>query len=534
MRRLLSVVAVTAALFMLGTMPCSAQNDAAPDEVDLQNLQDLKLFAGDKAKGSDLRRPSSIIQSGAIDATSYILGPGDGLELNLWGRLGKTIPLDVSPEGRVFVPGRGSIDVTGKTLAWARERILKSVAEQYVGVKGDLRLVQLRSFKVFVGGEVKKPGAVEVNSATRASEAILDAGLVDGASRRNILVRHTNGTSSRVDLDRLDRVGRQDMNPILVDGDVLNVPTAKEFVDIAGAVSRSSRFELAPDDSLSTLIALAGGLLPAASQDRALVVRFTSPTDRESLLVDLKDAATLAMPLRDGDHLFVQFQPEYHRLMTVAIVGEVERPGSYPIVPGRDRLSDLMRWAGGFLPQANREAVHLVRESGTTTTERNPEIDRLARLSRAEMTESEYAKLETNLAERKNSFRVDWTRLQAGSSTDPLLADADVVRVERFVPTVRIEGQVKRPGFVDYAPGRSLADYVQLAGGFTERSARTSVRVSRSLTGQIIPARSLKSVQPGDFIWVPERRDVDAWVAFRDIVAVTGQVAVVIFTLSKR
>ena len=150
------------------------------------------------------------------------------------------------------------------------------------------------------------------------------------------------------------------------------------------------------------------------------------------------------------------------------------------------------------------------------------------------MTESEYAKLETNLAERKNSFRVDWTRLQAGSATDPLLQDADVVRIDRFVPTVRIEGQVTRPGFVDYAPGRSLGDYIQMAGGFTDRSARTSIRVSRSLTGQIIPARSLKSVQPGDFIWVPERRDVDAWIAFRDIVTVAGQVAVVIFTLSRR
>ena len=111
---------------------------------------------------------------------------------------------------------------------------------------------------------------------------------------------------------------------------------------------------------------------------------------------------------------------------------------------------------------------------------------------------------------------------------------ADVIRVDRFVPTVRIEGQVKRPGFVDYAPGRSLGEYVQLAGGFTERSSRNTIRVSRSLTGQIIPARSLKSVQPGDFIWVPERRDVDAWVAFRDIVTVAGQFAVVIFTLSRR
>jgi protein involved in polysaccharide export with SLBB domain len=149
------------------------------------------------------------------------------------------------------------------------------------------------------------------------------------------------------------------------------------------------------------------------------------------------------------------------------------------------------------------------------------------------MTESEYTKLETKLAERKNSFTIDWSRVEAGSANDPLLQEGDFVRVDRFVPTVRIEGQVKRPGYVDYAPGRTLGEYIQLAGGFTDRSARTSVRVSRSLTGQIIPARSLRGVQPGDFIWVPERRDFDAWTSFRDVITVAGQVAVVIFTLSR-
>src|SRR5207244_4220971 len=109
---------------------------------------------------------------------------------------------------------------------------------------------------------------------------------------------------------------------------------------------------------------------------------------------------------------------EYHALMTVGVTGEVERPGTYPIVPGRDRLSDLIRWAGGFRPQANREALHLVRESAVAA-ERDPAFDRLVRLSRNDMTESEYTRLETNLAERKNSFRIDWTRLEPGSATDP-------------------------------------------------------------------------------------------------------------------
>ena len=530
-RRLLCSLALAAAVLVAGPRGVVAQM-TLPDDADLQNLQDLKTLS-DRSQANQLRRTVQVVQAGPVDPATYLLGPGDVMELDLWGRLQRTVPLEVSPEGRVFVPGRGSIDVGGKSLTWARDKILKAVSEQYVGVRADVRLVQLRSFKVFVSGEVKKPGAVEVNSATRASEAIAEAVLIDGSSRRNIVIRRTNGTLAQVDLDQLERIGRQDVNPLLTDGDVLLVPRAKEFVELAGALARPWRFELAPGDSLSTTLALAGGLLPAASSTNALLVRFMSPTDRESLLVDLQDPAATVVSMRDGDRLFVQFRPEFHRLMTVQIVGEIEHPGSYPIVPGRDRLSDLMRWAGGFRPQANREAVHLVRVTGVGA-EMDPEFDRLVHLSRNDMTESEYAKLETNLAERKNSFRVDWTRLQAGSATDPLLQDADVVRIDRFVPTVRIEGQVTRPGFVDYAPGRSLGDYIQMAGGFTDRSARTSIRVSRSLTGQIIPARSLKSVQPGDFIWVPERRDVDAWIAFRDIVTVAGQVAVVIFTLSRR
>ncbi len=506
-------------------------SQGAAAQVAMPEDEQQELKNAERARTAEARLEQQVVQAGPVDPATYVLGPGDVLELDLWGRVARTVPLDVSPEGGVFVPGRGSLDVGGKTLERARERILKMVAEQYVGVRADVRLVQLRKFKVYLTGDVKNSGAVEATSATRAHEAISQVGLLDGASRRNISVQHADGSTVRIDLDQFERIGRQNTNPLLVDGDVLLVPHATKFMDISGAVARSMRFELAPGDSLSTLIALAGGLLPSASPDHALLVRFTSPTDRESLLVNLQDPAATAAPMLDGDRLFVKFQPEYHRLMTISVVGEIERPGNYPIVPGRDRLTDLIRAAGGFRPQANREAVHLVRESAA---EKDPDFDRLVRLGRNDMTESEYIKLETMLAERKNSFRVDWTRLRAGGPTDPLLQDEDVIRVDRFVPSVRIEGQVKRPGFVDYAPGRGLGDYIQMAGGFTERSARHSIRVSRSLTGQIIPARSLRSVQPGDFIWVPERRDIDAWIAFRDIVAVSGQLAVVIFTLSRR
>src|SRR5439155_17116068 len=188
---------------------------------------------------------------------------------------------------------------------------------------------------------------------------------------------------------------------------------------------------------------------------------------------------------------------------------------------------------GGFRPRANRAALHLLRETGDLN-ERDPEFDRLVRLSRTEMTESEYARFQTMLSERKNSFRVDWARIQhEGADVDPLLRSGDVLRVDELVSSVRVEGEVRRPGFVDFVAGRTLEEYVALAGGFTDRAAKGKIRISRSETGQVIPAKSLKAIQPGDFVWVPEKKDVDTWAVFRDVVTVGGQLAVIIFTLSR-
>jgi protein involved in polysaccharide export with SLBB domain len=528
-------VLLALALLTLAAPEVTAQN-TDPDEI--PGLQPDPRAQAERARQQlELRRTTpDVVQAGPVDPDTYVLGPGDLLEIDLWGRLARAVPLEVGPEGRVFLPGRGPLNVSGQTLAWAKDRILKMIAEQYVGVRADVRLVRLRTFKVYMTGLVRTTGPFEVNSAMRASEAIAHVGLADGASRRNIEVRRVNGVSARLDLDRFERLGRQDADPLLGDGDVIQVPRAIEFVDMAGAVARPGRFELAKGDSLSTLLALTGGVLPSAVADRALMVRFRSPSERESVWVNLGGAMAdhADFPLRDGDRVFIQYRAEYHELPTVGVVGEIERPGTYPIVLGRDRLSTLIAAAGGFRPQANRASVYLIRETVGVGVGGDPEFDRLARLSRNEMTESEYTKLETMLAQRKNNFRVDWNRLQAGNTDlDPLLQNGDLIRVERLVPSVRVEGQVKRPGYVDYEPGRTLGEYIQLAGGFTERSSRNTVRVSRALTGQVIPARSLKNVQPGDFIWVPERRDVDTWAAFRDIVTVAGQVAVIIFTLSR-
>jgi len=477
--------------------------------------------------------PPLVSQPGAVDPKAYRLGPGDLLQLDLWGRLARSVALEVSPEGKIFLPGSGPLYVAGETLKWAQEKALGVVSQTFRGVSADLRLVRLRTFKVYVAGNVSRPGAFEVTSVTRASEALVRAGLNTGASRRNISLRHLTGVAERVDLQLFESTGRQDLDPTLTDGDVLTVGVAKNFVSIYGALAAPGQYELVEGDSLAGLVQIAGGLSSSASPDSGLLVRFAAVSaGRESLHVDL--AALLSgqwdLTMQDGDRFFVYYQRDYHVLPTVEILGEVNRPGNYPIILGQDRLSDLIRWAGGFGPRANRSAIYVVRTPEGLRDD-DPEFDRLSRLSRDQMTASEYVAFQTKLAQRHGSFMVDWAKIEAGTGNrdiDPLLGNGDAIRVDPLVTSIRVQGAVRHPGLVEYMPKRMVSEYIDLAGGYTERAAMGQVRVSRSLTGQIVPANGLRSVEPGDFIWVPERKDVDPWAIFRDIIIVAGQVALIV------
>ena len=276
-------------------------------------------------------------QPGAVDPKLYRLGPGDVLQLNLWGRVVRSIALEVSPEGKVFLPGSEPLQVAGQTLEWARQQAIRLTSATFRGVSTDLRLVRLRTFKVYLSGEVANPGAVEVMSMTHASEVLTRSGLTPTATHREIELHRRDGAVERVDLLRFELTGNQDSDPMLLDGDVLVVGPARHFVTMYGAVARPKQYEIGPADSLSGLLRLAGGLQASASLDSALLVRFGDrPTRPESLHVNVRALldGDWDTPMHDGDRFFTFFQANYHLQPTVQIVGEVNRPGVFPIVLG--------------------------------------------------------------------------------------------------------------------------------------------------------------------------------------------------------
>jgi protein involved in polysaccharide export with SLBB domain len=471
---------------------------------------------------------------GVVDPDQYRIGPGDQFVLWIWGPISRTLTLTVGPEGDVLIPDIGPVTVSGRSLRVARQMLLDRVHRMLRGVDADAQLSRLRTLRVYLSGQVTHPGPVVAMGTNRIVDVLADSLLGPGASRRNVEVRRADGSRTIVDVLRFQITGVGAADPWLSEGDVVQVPLATHWVGIWGAVGRSGTFEMGPHDSVSTLLELAGGLMSSALSEDARLVRWRNAGERETLSVSFRDGrvADGNVPLRDGDQLYVLAQPGYHESQQVAVVGRVAREGTFPIRLGVTRLTEIVRAAGGFLPDADRSSIHLVRTAPNAAGD--PEFDRLLKLSRGEMTTSEYEAFRSRLAAHSPDVRVDWLEIEAGrTDLDLLLQDGDIIRVERRTAAVRVDGQVHRPGLIPYVEGRDISYYVSEAGGFTRRGARTQVRLTRAANGQSMLARDAMLISPGDQVWVPERPDVSPWQYLRDVLVVGVQIATLYIAVRK-
>jgi protein involved in polysaccharide export with SLBB domain len=414
-------------------------------------------------------------------------------------------------------------------------QVLPRMRGVYPGVRVDLRLARLRAFKVYVSGQVLRPGVALANGATRASEILSgNFALAENASRRNIELRHPDGRTERVDLDAFAYLGRTEGNPELLDGDVVYVPPRKERVFAFGAFGRPGDYELAPNDDVADLVALAGGLLPG-TEPTGMLYHFVTSTEIDSAVVSLAAGRDGERRLENGDRLFARENSDFRRPRNITLVGEVTYPGVYAIREGKDRVSDVLARAGGLTPASARERLQVFRPLVTNGTRRDIEFERLSRLSRSEMTDGEYNTFRTKLAAQEAAYVLSAEDVAAPDNPhNVLLRDGDILLIDRESHAVRVDGQVLRPSLIEYQPGRSIEQYIRLAGGFGQRAWRGKIRVTRAGSNQTLFVRDVREVQPGDFIWVPEKNDVSFWSVFKDVITVAGAAATVILVVRNK
>ena len=198
-----------------------------------------------------------------VNSDEYQVGPGDRLAITVIGASPESLELTITPEATLVIPAVGVVDLRNLTLTEARSRLIDLLKEYYPNASPSVSLLEVRRFRITVVGAVENPGLITVTANTRASEAIQTAGLLPPAGKRSIRLLRGNDTL-RVDLVVFLNLGNLELNPYVIEGDVLQVPSIDQrwgFVQISGAVVAGGRFELAPGDRIEDLINLAYGLV---------------------------------------------------------------------------------------------------------------------------------------------------------------------------------------------------------------------------------------------------------------------------------
>jgi len=472
---------------------------------------------------SPLKEPPAL--RGPVDPDTYIVGPGDGISIALWGRTVLSWRETITPEGDLILSGVAPIPAAGRTLAALKADVEARLGKLYHGMDVSVSLVGLRTMWVNVLGAVAAPGEYSATALDLTSELVGKAGgLLSGGSDRNIVITRRDGSTARADLARYRNTGDIKSNPPVLDGDVIFVPFATLFVHAYGGVARPGRYELTDGETVGSLIALAGGFVRGAVTETVELRTFRDDVKTGARVVDLTGSDGAAVPLVDGDQVYVQQRSEWRVVRFVSAEGELVHPGVYGINEGIDRLSDVLARAGGPTAAASLRNARLVRRQGAA--DMDAELERLKTMTAGDMTETEYAYFKAKSTELEGTVVADFEGLLvAGASNDPLLRDGDRILVPRAITTVTVSGRVTRPGHVAFAPGKDARYYVARAGGFASQAKRTGTRVVRAATGQRLTAREAGPILPGDEVWVPERPESDWWRTARDIASFAGSLA---------
>jgi len=295
---------------------------------------------------------------------SYVIGPEDELQLDVYGNNISSQKLIVSADGLVNVKYAGPVNLSGLTIEQAgniiKSRLLKYYPALASGAtKLQLTLGSVRSIQVSVIGAVKKPGTVTLPSiATLFNALYATGGPLDNGSFRNIELIRNNKILVVADLYDFIVRGDQKSNLSLQDNDVIKVPFASIQVNLDGGLNRTGIFEMKNNESLQQALEFAGGFKSNAFKGAVSGTRFT---DIEKKIIDIKSDNYGIFKLQNGDSLFVDALTEKFE-NRVSITGAVFKPGAYSLEQEMD-LRSLISKAQGLKDDAFTGRANLVRKS---------------------------------------------------------------------------------------------------------------------------------------------------------------------------
>lgn len=389
--------------------------------------------------------------------SSYLVGPGDELNVQLYGNRNRSLRLVVARDGQINLPDIGPVNVAGQTFDAVKASIESRVQRQMIGVHANVSMGDTRSIRVFVLGEAKYPGSYTVSGLATITSALYAAG---GAKRtgslRSIQLKRNGSLIRQFDLYDLLIRGDTTDDAKLLQGDVILIPAVGPTVSIDGEVRRPAIYEVRDNSTIPDLLQLAGGLTPEADRSNAMLTRIDANQHRVVVPIDLSASAG-TQPLRDGDVLRVM-----HLKPTVdsgiVVQGYLFTPGTFAYRDGI-RLSEVIRSIDELRPGAD---IHYLLVRRELPPDRRISI-LSADLAAALKAPGSPADLELRPRDRITVFDLASGRERV---IQPLLEELRVQGTSgQPTETVSVYGQVKVEGEYPLEPGMRVSDLIRAGGG---------------------------------------------------------------------
>ena len=389
----------------------------------------------------------------------YVLGPGDGVTINLWGGVSQRLRRVVDREGRIALPEAGFVQVSGRSLGDVQRMVQTSLQSQFRDVQADVSLARLRTVRVYVVGDVERAGAYDVSSLSTPLNAVFIAG---GPTSRGSLrtLRHYRGNTLVQEVDVYDLLLHGVRNGVerLQSGDTVLVPPLGPEITIEGMVRRPAIYEMHGENNLAEVLELAGGVLTSGTLRHVDVERVETHESRTMLRLDIPEdnnqesieKALEAFRVQDGDKVKISPILPYAD-KTVYLEGHVFRPGKYAFRDGM-QITDLIKSYNDLLPEPSKLHAEIVRLNPPDYT---PQVI---------------------------AFNLD---AALNAKDQPVaLKPFDTVRIfSRFdfedPPVVTVTGEVRDPGDHLTNGATRVRDAVYLAGGLTANASTDSLQIFR-------------------------------------------------------
>ena len=381
--------------------------------------------------------------------STYILGAGDQVVIDIWGASQNIIEKEITPEGYIMLEGVGPLYLSGKSIAEANNYVKAALQDVYSESSINLSVASVRSILVQVLGEVTAPGSYTLSALSTAFNALYAAGGITGVGTlRDIKVYRGGKLLATIDVYDYILNGKTADNVHLQDNDVISVGTYNILANIQGKVKRPMFYELKNGEKLTSLFDYSGGYTGDAYREKVRVIR-KNGKEYSMHTVEKNDFSSFEMC--DGDHVTVDSMiPRYSNM--VEINGAVFYPGQYQFGEDVKTVHDLIETAGGVREDAFLERAVLHHRNHDNTIE---------------------------------AKAIDVNAILYGTAPDIALRNNDAI----FIPSrsemegeliVKVYGEVNFAGIYKYAENTTIQDIILQAGGLKRSASMARIDLYRN------------------------------------------------------